>query len=281
MPDLAGLNLAAVDGELAAQIDLLDDALRAEALERGIIDVRDLVGRGDASSFGRIDDDDVGVAARCEDTLARERAVELCRVFGQNLSHLLRRDAALGHALGVEQDAARLHAGQAAGDLREVALSGVLLRQGEAAMVGGDGLDRAVGQRGPEGLLIGLFAQRRCADEAGRVGIVRLVIAAVVEQEVVRAGLDVDLLAARSCGGDLGKRLLRAQVDDHDRHVRDLGDAQQMRHGLGLERIRAAARMRRRPNVARGLVLLDERVDHARVLAVDAGPPYFLSSSRA
>ena len=44
-----------------------------------------------------------------------------------------------------------------------------------------------------------------------------------------------------------------------------------MRHGLGLERIRAAARMRRRPNVARGLVLLDERVDHARVLAVDAG----------
>lgn len=125
-------------------------------------------------------------------------------------------------------------------------------------MVGGDGLDGAVGQRGPEGLLIGLFAQRRCADEAGRVGIVGLVIAAVVEQEVVRAGLDVDLLAARSCGGDLGKRLLRAQVDDHDWHVRDLGDAQQMRHGLGLERIRAAARMRRRPHVARGLVLLDE-----------------------
>ena len=29
--------------------------------------------------------------------------------------------------------------------------------------------------------------------------------------------------------------------------------------------------MRRRPHVARGLVLLDERVDHARVLAVDAG----------
>ena len=68
MPDLAGLNLAVVDGELAAQIDLLDDALRAEALERGIIDVRNLVGRGDESSFGRIDDDDVGVAARCVST---------------------------------------------------------------------------------------------------------------------------------------------------------------------------------------------------------------------
>ena len=109
----------------------------------------------------------LSVAARCEDALARERAVELCRVFGQNLSHLLCRDAALGHTLRVEQDAARLHAGQAAGDLREVALSGVLLRQGEAAMVGGDGLDGAVGQRGPKGLLISLFAQRRRADEAG------------------------------------------------------------------------------------------------------------------
>ena len=138
-------------------------------------------------------------------------------------------------------------------------------------MVGGDGLDRAVGQRGPEGVLIGLFAQRRRTDEAGSGGIVGLVIAAVVQQQIVRARLNVDLPAAGPGGGDLSQRFLRAQVDDHDWHVRDLGDAQQMRHGLGLERIRAAARMRRGGYVARGLVLLDERVDHARVLAVDAG----------
>ena len=60
-------------------------------------------------------------------------------------------------------------------------------------------------------------------------------------------------------------------MDDHDGHACDLGDAQQVRDGLGLQRVRAALGVGRRGGLPRGLVRGDERVDDARVLAVDAG----------
>ena len=86
----------------------------------------------------------------------------------------------------------------------------------------------------------------------------------------MRAGLDVDLLTAGAGAHDLEQGLLRAQVDDHDGHACDLGDAQQVRDGLGLQRVRAAGGVGRRGGLPRGLVRGDERVDDARVLAVDA-----------
>lgn len=59
-------------------------------------------------------------------------------------------------------------------------------------------------------------------------------------------------------------------MHDHDGNVRDLRNAQQMGHGLRLKRIRAALGMGRRGRLPFRLVLRDQRVDHARVFAVNA-----------
>ena len=137
-------------------------------------------------------------------------------------------------------------------------------------MVGRDGLNAAVGKGLPQNRLILLLAHGRRADIARGGGIVLLIINAVVQQQVVRAGFDIDLLAAFTRVHDLQQCLLRAQVHDHDGNVRDLRNAQQMGNRLRLKRIRAALRMRRRGRLSLRLVLRDQRVDHARVLTVNA-----------
>ena len=135
-------------------------------------------------------------------------------------------------------------------------------------MVGGDGLDRAVIEPLPERLLILLRPKRRRADIPRRLAEVLFIVAGFVQRQIMRAGFHIDLLASGSRGHDLGQRLLRAQVNDHDRRIGDLADTQQMRHRLSLRRVRAALGMRARHKLPIRLMLLNERVDHACVFAV-------------
>ena len=136
------------------------------ALIGGIVDVCRLIGCGDAARAARVIYDDVRVRARLQHALAGEETVELRGRFCQHIGHALGRDAACCDAVGEQQCAARLHAGHAAGNFREVAAPGVLLREGEAAVIRRNGLDLAVGQRLPQALVVELLAQRGRADIA-------------------------------------------------------------------------------------------------------------------
>ena len=137
-------------------------------------------------------------------------------------------------------------------------------------MVGGDGLDRAVIKPLPERVLVVLCPKRRRADVPRRLAEIRFIITGFVQRQIVRAGFHIDLLSSGSRGHNLGQRLLRAQMDDHDRRICHLADAQQMRHCLCLRRVRAALGMRARCKLPLRLMLLNERVDHACVFAVHA-----------
>ena len=93
--------------------------------------------------------------------------------------------------------------GQAPGDLGKVAPAGVLLRQGEGAVVRGDGLDVALTQAGPQGPAILRLAEGGRADIAGGPGKVLIIIYAVVQHQVLGAGLHIHLLPPAPGGGDL------------------------------------------------------------------------------
>ena len=128
-------NFALPDDAGAAQVDLCDMARDLRALIRGIVDVCRLIGCGDAARAARVIHNDVRVCARLQHALAGEETVELRGRFCQHIGHALGRDAACCDAVGEQQCAARLHAGHAAGNFREVAAPGVLLREGEAAVI--------------------------------------------------------------------------------------------------------------------------------------------------
>ena len=262
---------AVLDHQAAAQVDLSDAALGAQTLKGRVAGLCDHVARGEDVAGLGIVDHDVRVGARGDDALAGIEPVELRGIFAQGAAHSGDGYSARGDAAGVDDLAARLHAGQTAGDPREVLAAHVLLREGERAVVGGDGLDLAAAQTAPERALIFLGADGRRADIARGHGPVGVVVHAVVEGKVLRAGLDIDPLPAGAGKGDLVERLAVGQVDDDHRRVRRLGDAQQPRDRLGLEivgpRLGVGGNVRR---ASGGLELGNARVDHTRVLAVDA-----------
>lgn len=129
---------------------------------------------------------------------------------------------------------AMFDAGKTAGDLRKVVAAHVLLLERERAVVGRDGLHLAAAQRLPERFTVFLRADRRRADVARGGGKVGIVVNAVVERQILRAGFDIHGLSAAARRGDLVKRSTVRRVDDDDGRVGRLRDAQQTRNSLGL-----------------------------------------------
>ena len=170
----------------------------------------------------RVEEDDVGVAADLDGALAVEAEARGGR-RRQEVDHPLEGDPALGDALAVEDRQQRLDAGRAVADLVErdaVRGCGLLRVEAVGDVVGGDEVERAVGETRPQRVAVGRGAERRGDDVAGAGDGIGVVVALVGEDEVVRARLGRDPDAGRLGAPDLVERRGRRQVDDVDRGVR-------------------------------------------------------------
>ena len=86
-------------------------------------------------------------------------------------------------------------------------------------VVGGDQVERAVGQAGPQRVAVGRRPERRRDDEPGARGWIGVVVALLGQDEVVRAGLGRDADAGRLGAADLVERRRGREVDDVDRRL--------------------------------------------------------------
>ena len=133
---------------------------------------------------------------------------------------------------------------QAAWDPGEVAAPRLLLRACEAAVVGADGLNLAGFHRLPERFGVCFLSDRRRADEARCGIIVRRGIDAVVQQQILRAGLDEHADALRTSGAHCVEALLRGEMHDHgkrvrlSRHLAEAFDRRRLRGGRTAQRMR-------------------------------------------
>ena len=134
-------------------------------------------------------------------------------------------------------------------------------------MVGRDALERAVGHRQPQQLLVALLAQRRRADVARALEVGAGEVVDRVGQ-VLQARLARHLHAARLAGGDLVGGEPAGDVDDEHARVGELGEADGAVRRLGLEDLGARARVVDRVGLAGRERALDEHVDRPAVLAV-------------
>ena len=151
---------------------------------------------------------------------------------GEQVDHPLEGDPAAGDALAVDDGQQRLDAGRPVADLveRDAARGlGLLDREPVGDVVGGDEVERAVGEAGPQRVAIGRAAERRRDDEAGARGRIRVVVAVVGQGEVVRAGLGGDADAGRLRAADLLERRRRREVDDMDRRAGHPGERERPR----------------------------------------------------
>ena len=164
-----------------------------------------------------IDDDDVGIRADPDRALARIETPQLRRI-DRRCPHVLRKREPAAPDLGQHERHRGLDAEHAALAFPD-ALAVFLLR-GVGRMVGGDSIDLAAAQRLPQTRVIGRIAQRRIAahDTAATHEIVHR------QQQVLRAGLDRDIHAARPGRGNEIDRGRGALVRDVDRRPGPLGE---------------------------------------------------------
>ncbi len=158
---------------------------------------------------------------------------------------------------------------RAVGDLREIAAAHRLLRRAEAAMIGRRGLQIARLQPAPEMLLVLLRPERR-AHDIGRGGRpIGMAVDAVIDEEVPGEDLAIDALplVARPC--DRLERFPAAIVDDINRDVEHLGDADGAVRRLALDLGRARQRVAFRPGDAGLQELLLEAEDELAILGMD------------
>ena len=120
---------------------------------------------------------------------AREQAIQLGGVLCQHTAHGAQADLLLGHAEGVNQLAAGLHAGDAAGNSGEIVAACQLLLGSEAAVVGGHGLHLTPADGPPQGLTVSRFPDGRRADVFGRLQPVLVIIHAVIQYQILGARL--------------------------------------------------------------------------------------------
>ena len=165
---------------------------------------------------GRVVDDEVRVRADGDRALARVHPEQLRRRRRDDLDPALRRDPAADDAAVVEQVDPILDAGQAVGDLAEVAPAELLLAvEVERAVVGRDHLQVVLDEAGPQLGLVVLRPQRRRAHELGALEAVAEVVER--QEQVLRAGLGEGHRAAVAGRADRVERVARREVDDVDR----------------------------------------------------------------
>src|SRR5207245_1844395 len=147
-----------------------------------------------------------------ERTLLAEQAEELRGRRRVQLHPAIQSDLAAADALEGEVEPG-LDAGRAVRDLAEVRTPELLLFHAERAVVGGNALQIVELQAAPQVLLVARHAQRR-AHHVLAAFEARLLVIAVVEEEVLRAGLGVRADAAIARLAHLLERFGRAQVHD-------------------------------------------------------------------
>ncbi len=134
-------------------------------------------------------------------------------------------------------------------------------------MVRADKIDVALPHRAKQRGPVRSLAQRRRHDEFLRV---RVEIPFVRERQVLRTGLEVHLLPAFARAQCFDEPLLRGQVHDPYRRVREICDAHEPRDGLRLHIRGPRNRVRRGAEKARGLALRNAGLQYVVVLAVYA-----------
>jgi hypothetical protein len=267
-----GGELAVVDDDASAAQHGRRPAFQSAALIGGVADiVVQHLGRDDRLARG-IPDGDVGVAADRDRALLRVEAVEL-RVVGRGqCDEFVEAEPALLHAFGEEEGKAQFEAGDAVGDLVEPGL--LALRQFAAPVeavgrvVGGEHLEGAVPEPGPHRLLRGVVARRRAAAEFGALDA-RLRDVVGGQEQILRAGLAMDLEPLRLGVADDLDRLGGRDVDNEDRHVEQLRQADGAVRRLALGEPGVAYRVVARRAEAALQEARRQPFDHLVVLGVD------------
>ena len=188
----------------------------------------------------------IGIGALGKTALARVHAKHARRVLAHQAAQILGSQLSL-KARG-NRDGTMLHAGPAVGNRAEIVAPAVLLPvQVKAAMIGRNRIDLAGHKRLAQRGTVAGMAQRRAHHVLGarKAVLALLQIAGVVEHQILRAGLDIDILLPARLGRTNG---LEPQLGRKVHHV-DWGVAGQVRqiqqaaHGFGLTHVRAAERM--------------------------------------
>ena len=163
-----------------------------------------------------------------------------------------------------------LHPGQAVGNLGKVVLSQLLHPvEVEGAVVGAQGVDVPPLQSLPQGLLVFQGPGGRGKDVLGRLKAGQAV-AALVQQKILGAGLQIDLLPPLTGGQRVLQPPPGGQVDHVHRIPRALGDGQPAVHRLGLHRRGAGPGMGGGAQASGCLLRPDARVDQVAVFTVAA-----------
>src|SRR4029453_16411958 len=128
------------------------------------------------------EDQDIGVGARCDGSLAREQAEDLRWGSGRQLDPAVQRDASLPHAAIEDQAHARLNPRRTVRYLRKVVLAeNLLFLHAERTVIRRDRLQIVEGEAAPQAVL-GLAWPKRRAHDVLRTLEARLFVV-VVRQE--------------------------------------------------------------------------------------------------
>src|SRR5712692_3811724 len=159
-----------LDHEPAARQHGVGRAGHLPALVRVVVHVHVQRARGERDGAVRIEDDDVGVGAGRDRALARKESEDLRGRRRRQLDEPVERDASRPHAPVVHEAHARLDAGRAVGDLREVVPPELLLLlHAERTVIGGNRLQIVERQAAPEPILHRPLTQRRAHHVLGAV----------------------------------------------------------------------------------------------------------------
>ncbi len=155
----------------------------------------------------------VRIASDCKRSLARKQTKEFCRRGAGDLHKSIHAPAALHHAALIRNVHSILDARHAVRNLGEISLPHRFLLQRERTMIGGDGLQRVIAERAPQGFLIRALTNWR------RANIFRAVKTFVGvlfgrEGEILRTRFAKSRDAARARRANLFHRKTRRDVDD-------------------------------------------------------------------
>ena len=147
----------------------------------------------------------VGIGALGKTALARIHAKDARRVLAHQAAQILGSQLAL-KARG-NRDGTMLHAGPAVGNRAEIIASAVLLPvQVKAAMIGRNSIDLAGHKRLAQRGTVAGMAQWRAHHILGtrKAVLALLQVASIVEHQILRAGLDIDVLLPARFGSANG-----------------------------------------------------------------------------
>ena len=197
-------------------------------------------------------------------------SVKLGGIFRQYPAHLFQGHSSLVYPIGVQQGSPGLRSRHSSGNPGKVILSQSLLLCGKAAVVGGNGLNLPRGKPFPEAVAVLLFPERRSAHIFCPLHTGQL-IETVVHQQILRAGLHINLLASSPGLQNDVVAFPAGQMDHHHRNIHHFRQSQQTADGLRLRSCGPGGRMAGNAHAACGFGLSLESRNHAAVLAVDAG----------